>query len=379
MGAAKIPEQINERFVSSGPVADWPKSRRVHVSPPVKLSYCTVCFESFVSEPTLAQHIAAKHGRQHVYLKVDERIIRDICCLSAVPKTMAVVLLDCPQIPLTITVDGQVSKLNVNKTTNLNRYLKAAKPGSQIEILAGTPGLPQTYRLFIGVQPQFEADKLDDQFRRFLAEGLNSGRQELMRLREGLEILNLSEFEQRYRDGILEFIHGSQLKKERNLPHSKTHLEKAFELLLPFDTELAREARYALALTMNCFSGQWSTPAGSRFHRAEAFFCAKGPPLPKRNSTTTSFPGIPIDELSIMILAAVDAYAEKDDDTVLRIVDEIRNSNLILDRNDEEKVTLLAARAGLRRGDLEIAKREYGLLADGIHFFEEAFRILKKM
>lgn len=53
-------------------------TRKVDVPLPPPVRYCPICLTPFYSDDSLEDHIRHVHGPQHVYLRINGSIVRDV-------------------------------------------------------------------------------------------------------------------------------------------------------------------------------------------------------------------------------------------------------------------------------------------------------------
>src|SRR5947209_4224295 len=114
MGTAKWTEQIVERYIQSGPWRLSTGSSKEGGSgpPPPKIRYCPLCFEGYLEERDLQNHIAKVHGREHIYLTVDDVVVRDLCWSAGPIRKCDLVILNLLHVKVLVSVDGkQVASL----------------------------------------------------------------------------------------------------------------------------------------------------------------------------------------------------------------------------------------------------------------------------
>jgi hypothetical protein len=376
MGAAKFPEEIVERYVESYNGLESPPDAdgALALSVKPKLMYCPLCFAGFLEETALDKHIAGNHGKQHVYLKVNDQIIRDVCWVKNPIKECTLVILKIESVEVSIDMKGHSKRFQINEVgdgASLLEHIPQKIVDEVIKIDVHAGRFSRSYTLYQGKQPTFRSDRLDDAIRGML-EPQDQGREiDLVGLREACRGLGLNALEGRYLDGILEYYHGTRLEVEGRMDLARPRLESAMDLLMPFCTPIAEQLRDALALRMNCFAGQWNCPEESAFWIAERFFCAKyqgdmaAEVLPSKCE-----PSIWIDPTASKILQALCAFRADNDRGVFSIL----NSVNVRDRNDEDKVTLIEARTKARMGDVRGALAAYKKFVDHPIFGEEAER-----
>ena len=376
MGAGKFPEENLERFVESSGGGEDRAPTQLRLGPPTpRLRYCPLCFDGYLDEAALDNHLARKHGKQHVYLKVNDRIVRDICWLKQPLTKCVLVLLQFPSLEFELNANGHVSRHSIHETASLMEYIASNRSEGEITIRVekSVGSSARCYRIFLGKQPEFRPDRLDGALIALMRSMEQNGDGDLVGIRDKLNKKRLNDLESRYLDGVLEYCHGWQLEVQNNRSLARDRLESAMDLLMPFQTDLANDARCALALRMNCFAGQWGCDDGSLFRSAEFFFC-------HRHSVAQQTPqslhlrdtAILLDAVSQHILEAVKAYYLHDNAKVLLILETIRQRGQTRDRNDEDKLLLIEARTRVRLGDTIGAAQIYEMFRGHLLFGEEA-------
>ncbi len=376
MGAAKFPEEIVERYIEDSHHAELLRSVEctTRIAPKPVLKYCPLCYEGYIEDEALDNHISSRHGKQHVFLRLNDQVVRDTCWLKGPVRECTLVVVKVPQVEVCLTTHGRTKRLNVTKNTDLLEHLPNDSLDGAIGIEVRSGPLSRSFTIYQGKQPTFRSERIDESFARLMKSLLEDERVDLTAFRDNCTRHKLNQLETRYLDGIVEYCHGLNLEHERKRDLARTRIESAMDLLIPFRTAIAEELRHALALRMNCFLGQWGCSESSPFQIAERFFCKScfdgGLPddVPKAGRVE-----IAIDPVSRMILDALDAYDEGDDEAVLRMLSLIE----VRDRNDEDKATLIDARTRARRGDHKGAKAVYERFRAHPIFGEEADDYLK--
>jgi hypothetical protein len=376
MGAAKFPEEIVERYIEDSHAAEH--LRNVEYSTPVAprpiLKYCPLCYEGYIEDAALDNHIASRHGKQHVFLKLNNQVVRDICWLKGPVRECTLVVLKVPQVEVGLTIHGRTKRLSITESTDLLEHLPGGSLDGAIGIEVRNGHLSRSFTIYHGKQPTFRSYRIDGSFARLMKGPLPDERVDLTAFRDGCVRHRLNELEVRYLDGIVEYCHGLNLEHERKRDLARSRLESSMDLLIPFRTPLAEELRHALALRMNCFLGQWGCSGGSPLRIAEHFFCKDQSDLgPPGDPPQAGRVEIPIDPVSRTILDALNAYHEEDDGAVSHLLSLIE----VRDRNDEDKVALIDARMRARRGDHHGAMAAYERFRAHPIFGEEADNYLK--
>ncbi len=366
MGTAKWTEQIVERYIVSGPseFSSGFAEKQRPAPPPPQIRYCPLCLEGYLDEKDLQNHIARTHGKEHIYLTVDDVVIRDLCWTSGEIRKCDLVLLNLPQVEVLVRAGGEeVARLRVRETTTLTKYLPTGFDGVMTIRVDGGPR-HREYAIYRGMQPDFRADRLDEAIRE-VQDGLRRGSE--IRLREYFErhrSLAANDLELRYLRGFVEYSHGLLLERRGNTSDARGRLVAAMDLLMPFGTPMATAARCVLALRMNCFSTLRGAGPGSQFALARAFFCdgrlesGGYEPLPGLTEEADVY----VDPDSELLLTMLKAFYLEEDDEILRHLRAIYAGRPIRDRNYEDKLALIEARTYRRRGDRERAAFAYARL-----------------
>lgn len=373
MALAKYYEDIVRRYIESDFGVDAPTAPDVTQPSVVKpqLRYCPLCFSGFLEERALDNHIAGKHGKEHVYLKVNDQIVRDVCWTKHPIKECRLVILEIESVEVSIHVKSHTTRFRISESSSLLEHIPSKQVEGVISIEAHGGPFDRSFTLYQGRQPAFRADGLDEIVRKVMGTPYQVGEIDLIDFRDDCLRLRLNDLETRYLNGIVEYCHGFGLEIEGKGALARHRLESAMDLLMPFCTPIAEYLRHALALRMNCFTGQWGCSEDSAFRIAERFFCLEHPNgVTTRSSTSTSEPCIWIDPISSQILQALRAFDANDDRGVFSIL----NSINVRDRNDEDKMILIEARTKARMGDLRGALTAYDKFVEHPIFGGEADR-----
>lgn len=373
MGAAKFPEEIVERYIECGSSGALIVSERqtTPLPPKPRVRYCPLCFEGYLEEKALDDHIARSHGKQHVYLKVNGRIVRDVCWLKQPLKECLLVLLQISSLDVEIHVNGEEKRQTIRETACLMEQFRGSRAKGVIRIRTEGGPFSRRFTIYSGRQPKFHATLLDATLIGMMGRLKLNRRENLVTTRDKCLKGGLNDLESRYLDGVVEYCHGWQLEMENAGSLARGRLEMAMDLLMPFHTELALDLRCALALRMNCFGGEWGCEADSPFRVAENFFCGspgEGEELHVRIRETS----IPLDPNSGLILDALRAYYANDEAGVLTALKTLRTAQRVRDRNDEDKLNLIEARTRAKTGDRHGAVHLFELFRGHPVYDEEA-------
>jgi hypothetical protein len=368
-------EDSVERYIESNP-GTGSVSELGGAKPPAPvpaLKYCPLCVQGYLEEYSLDKHIAEEHGKQHIYLKINDRVVRDICWLSRGMEKCDLVLVEMPATNVEIEFNGKTRRCAVKPSApSLMGQIPADAANGLIRIRAQSNHLSREFQIYLGRQPDFRPEAIDQSLAG-LMDGMRRDRSaDLAGFHEKWLKEQLNELERRYLAGTLEYCHGWLLEEEGKHAFARDRLEAAMNLLIPFRTTFAEDMRSALALRMNVFAGHWGCDTASPFRPAELFFCSDG------NGSKSEAPvretKILVDAFSRSILDAIRAYNQKDARGVFAILNELRSR----DRNDEDKMAILMARTRRDMGDLRAAASAYETLLDHPLFGAEAQKAVRK-
>ena len=371
MGAAKFPEEIVERQIEDSNAAELLRTAvaTIPAAPKPVLKYCPLCYEGYIEDEMLDNHIALRHGKHHVYLRLNNQVVRDVCWLRGPLRECTLVVLKVPQVKISITANRHAKSVSATGTTDLLKLLPAVSRDCTIEIEISSGPLTRNFTIYHGKQPSFRSERIDHAVEVLMKRIVREECIDLTAFRDDCLKLKPNVLEIRYLNGIIEYCHGLKLEQERKRDLARSRLESSMDLLIPFGTAIAEELRHALALRMNCFSGQWGCSDRSRFRIAERFFCTSvvSEELPEKDHQVNRLE-ISIDPVSRMVLDALEAYYDGDDQAVFKSLASIE----MRDRNDEDKVTLIDARTRARKGELSGARAAYERFLEHPIFGEEA-------
>jgi hypothetical protein len=182
----------------------------------------------------------------------------------------------------------------------------------------------------------------------------------------------------RYAKGFYAYALGSSLERFGEIAEAKHHLEESFGLLMPFRTELATTVKRLLGLKMNCFDVLRGCNANSPFAPADAFFnnqsVATGSGFLRMPASQK---GVYIDPFSKLFLDGLLCYYDLDDSALTPIINALSRDALAREKNNQDKVNVLAARWHMRRGNQDQAALAYQTLQHDPIFGEEARDFLR--
>jgi hypothetical protein len=377
MGAVSLQEDSVDRFIESNPEIQTSGQHETSAYVPrPSLKYCPLCIQGYLDEFSLDNHIASEHGKQHFYLRVNDQIVRDICWLIHPLEECELVLLGIPKLDIELELNGKTTRLSIKASASLMTHL----PGPAIEgvlcIKSQCDHLTRSFQIYLGRQPTFRSEEMDATFLLLMGRMKTETNVDLIAFCDQWARKPLNDLQYRYLKGVLEYCHGWRLELEGSLGLARPRLEAAMSLLMPFKTIVADDIRCALALRMNCFSGQWACDETSPFRLAEAFFCSdnSADSVPHAEKRETQ---ILVDRFSEQLLEAINAYSENNARRVFAILNDLRAASL-RDRNDEDKLAILEARTKRNMGDKRGAMAAYEPLLEHPRFGNEAHNACRR-
>jgi hypothetical protein len=374
MGAVSLQEDSVERYVESNPGTKWSSSTgdgAMATAKPV-LKYCPLCIQGFLEESSLDRHVATEHGKQHIYLKVNDRIVREICWVTRSMDKCDLVVLGLPAVDVEMECGAETTRFEIRPSApSLMRHIPAGLKEEIIRIKATSPHQSLRFEIYLGRQPTFRPEHIDTALVELMMAMKVNPKTDLAAFREEWSKKHLNELERRYVEGVLEYCHGWRLEEDKNKVFARDRLEAAMNLLIPFRTLLSDDIRCALALRMNTFGGEWGCDEASPFRLAEAFFCCDAAEARQNEMRQTV---IPMASFLERTLKAVRAHYAKDGPGVFAILDELQPRN----RNDEDKVAILKARMRRNLLDRQGAAAAYETLLDHPVYGDEAKRSIRR-
>lgn len=336
---------------------------------------CTACGAVLGSETQLRRHIATTHGLRFTYLLVDGRVAQQIEVLERRPEALTAIVGHGP-VPARVTVGPRV--LPAHLQTGENNLLPSIPPdfSGTVHVTLDIDGIAREYHIAIGDAPEFRSAALIPLASR-LQEDLDQGRTpDWLGYQSYTEALSINDFEKRFIDGFYEYSLGFDMEKRGRWTHSASHLERALHLLAPFSIPMAITAKRILGVRLNCFSVLRRCEPPSRFHLARQFFLDRIDSLEMRGESEaggqTSIGTVYCDGFTERLLAMLKAFFARDFHNVLGPCEQLRLEPAAEDRNNADKLALLAARTCKLQGDRDAARRYYARIQDNPDFGREA-------
>ncbi len=346
-------------------------------APPPKVC-CPVCDRDFGSDLALNNHIAEEHGRQHLYIKANGRIVRRTQVFNEAVNKCQLILLGLGTLAVTIQAGGSRKRLIIDGNAELLDHLPADYKG-EVRVTATHGKVVHRFLMYFGTEPPFDTRVLNREvisLQRSLERGSEpdwSGFQHQQ------DAIARNELEKMYLDGFLEYSLGFHLDKQGRWKESGEHLETAMQLLQPYTTVLARTAKRVLAIRMNCFSPLERCGRGSVFYPARSFFVDRVMEYPE-SFTDDSARGedvVYVDGFTELLLVAIKAFYSRDIRTLTGILLALQEHPLAEDANNEHKLLLVKGRTARIQGDRTETQRTYQRLLYHPLFGREAEEFAK--
>jgi hypothetical protein len=348
--------------------------------PAVREHRCPVCYENHATDTGLQDHIFRRHGGEHAYLRVNGRVIwdGDVAFFSDGIQTCEIVLLGFEKAAAWVRQADTAKDIELEPGENsLTAYLSPQAAG-EVEVSVTPPhGHPRLFSIYSLEIEDFDSEELDLRIVS-LQEKLESESSDLSHWNE-LLVGNEShgKLAQRYLNGFLEYSIGLYQEREHDWQDATDHLERAYQLLAPFTSPLARAARMVLGMKLNSFSILGRAPGTTMFAGANAFFnepLGSSPTLPGPGSVAAlrSATGLYIDDFTVGLLEGIEQYYEGLFEELARRIVSLRQLTLSMERNNADKLRLLTARSLRAEKRLRQAYDAYEPLARHPQFGSEA-------
>lgn len=328
------------------------------VSPPVQ--FCPLCHSAFIEDGLLSEHIQRVHGTQHIYLRVNGGIIRDLGWAEQGISELKLVQIGFSGATVELSAPGFRKELSVSGSENLLPTLPASLEGELIVKVMPSAGSARQFIVYSRSLPEFRRDDLDSLILAVSEADLQPGRTpDIGRWRAMID--NLGVLENRYLNGFFEYTLAFQLERERQFRKAKYHFEEAFGLLLPFRTALAHSAQCVLGLRMNCFGVLARAPRASVVALSDHFFndpfsSEWGAPFERDNDNPFVTHA---DEFTLRFVRVTADFYGSDRAAFAAGLEALAFHPAAQDKNNEDKLSLLKARAQRRNKQSIEACREY--------------------
>lgn len=345
-------------------------------SPPIVI-FCPLCHSAHTSEERLSTHLFKTHAGQHVYLRVNGRIVRDLVWTTGGIHELSLVLLGYSFAEVRLVGPGLKVSCSVGNDVSLKKYITGEIEGEIQITVEPSGGRRMEFSIFSRSLPSFRCAELDSAI---LALQERHARFPEMpniaewRIEAASQISSLGKLESRYLDGFYEYILAFHLEEKRKLSEAKVHFEEAFGNLLPFRTPLAHSAQCVLGLRMNCFGILKRAPEGSSVAAADCFFnepfetkWSVREPLDAMNPFITY-----ADAFTVVLVNTLVSYYAGDVGALQQGITALECLPVSGEKNHEDKLALLRARVHRSFGEVARSKTIYESLRYHPWFGSEA-------
>lgn len=356
-----------------------PSSRRSsgwELQPPPIILFCPVCHAAHTSDQDLSHHLFKAHAGQHVYLRVNGAIARDLAWTNDGIRELSLVMLGHTSASVTITAPGSETHFTAGNEVSLAHHVPSAMEG-ELRIMVKPDGSPsRTFSVYCRSLPEFRCDELDAVIVGLQNEYAQSRRMpNISTWRKAVaKIGHLGDLENRYLNGFYEYTLAFYLEEHRKLAEAKDHFEEGFGKLLPFRTALAHSAQCVLGLRMNCFGVLQRAPDGSSVAAAGHFFNEAYPSRwPVLGPYAEGNPFVTLaDEFTAKLVNVVVAYYAGDAAVLWRGISALDFHPSTQEKNHADKLALLKARASRNARDSVNARKMYDMIRYHPWFGSEA-------
>jgi hypothetical protein len=340
---------------------------------PPPLQFCPLCHAAFLEDAEVSRHIRAIHGPQHIYLRINGLIIRDIGWAEQGISELRLVLLGFPQATVDIA-GGQFRKtLRITGDGNLKRLIPNGFEGELTVRVEPLGGNARQFTIYSRSLPQFRRDSLDALIQSLsIQDTPPRGSPDIGRWRELTGDMGI--LESRYVNGFFEYVLAFHLEVQGQSRQAKQHFEDSFGLLLPFRTPLAHSAQCVLGLRMNCFGVLSRVPRKSIVSASDSFFNQPYPsqwvrPAPAQESGAFM---TYVDDFTIRLVQVIADFYDGDPSACARGLEALEFHPSANEKNNDDKLSLLRARIQRRVGNVIQARAAYEMLKYHPHFETEA-------
>lgn len=341
-------------------------------APSPRVEFCPLCHGAFL-EGGLAEHIRSVHGPQHIYLRVNGRIIRDLGWAEHGISELRLVQLGFDEAIVDLSAPQFRKQLSVSGNENLQRHVPSGFEG-QLTIRVTPNSAPaRQFIVYARSLPEFRRDDLDAAILQKSGKDLRAGTMPDIGQWRG-QIHHLGVLEQRYLDGFFEYTLAFHLEQQTQSKMAKQHFEDAFGLLLPFRTALSHSAQCVLGLRMNSFGVLDRAPSDSIVSASNNFFNHHFPSKwigPSNDDAANPFITY-ADEFTIRLVRDTASFYGPDEKAFKAGLEALSFHPASKDKNNEDKLALLRARSYRRDGQASEARRTYEILLYHPLFGKEA-------
>lgn len=349
------------QYLDSLPSRHGPNAKETAI-PAQPLRFCPLCHEAFIEDQELTRHIQSVHGPQHVYVRVNGRIIRDLGWADQGISELRLVLLGLSEASVEISGPQLHRRLDVSGNENLKHLIPDRFEGELSLRVSPRGASARQFTLYSRSLPEFRRETIDSRIQNLSEMDLTARRgPDVIRWRE--QIGEMGPVENRYVNGFFEYALAFHLESLGNSQKAKQHFEDAFGLLLPFRTALAHSAQCVLGIRMNCFRVLDRAPRKSIVAAADHFFNQSFAIewTKVRHESGTPFMTY-ADEFTTRLVRVIADFYDLDPSSCRAGLDALDFHPSAREKNNEDKLNLLKARFHRKTGQVGEARVSYELL-----------------
>ena len=377
-------ETAQERWIEQSIKDQWAtfvNTLPTHSIPPSPQYVCPLCHSSFSDDAILQDHVADKHGKFVAYIILDSRVVTP---LEATPTRPQQLMLVCrggnTRVDLTVGRDSTTFLVDEG-TTSLLDHVPLDFAGL-IHIETRNPGGARSYSITIGEAPKIryaEIRNLAASLQASLDSGIEPDWNGYTKLVQQKYLHN--PYEKNFLDAFFDYSLGFWMERNGDTTHSASHLERALAQLEPYRQQpMALTASRILGTRLNCFSTLRAVPRDSRFYFAKLFFIDSALSLPatldQKSQEPNMLESVYCDGFTERFLVILKSFYAKDFRNVIRPCQQLK-AEAADDRNNNDKIDLVLARACRLNDDHSIASKHYRALQDHPDYHDEATAFLR--
>jgi len=339
-------------------------SKGIEKSPPAPpLQFCPLCHAAFLEDVAIARHVQTVHGPQHIYLRVNGQIIRDIGWAEQGISELRLVLLGFSQAAVEIAGVQVQKALTAVGDENLKRLIPVSFEGELTLRVEPLGGNAREFTLYSRSLPQFRRASLDALIQSWSEQDTKpGGTPDIGRWRELTGDMGV--LENRYLNGFFEYVLAFHLANNGQSDRAKQHFEDAFGLLLPFRTPLAHSAQCVLGLRMNCFGVLARAPRKSVVSASDQFFNQPFPSQWARPAAVDEANPFMTyaDEFTVRLVKVIADFYDVESSACGAGLEALEFHPSGKEKNNEDKLALLRARFQRQAGHAIQARATYEML-----------------
>ncbi len=334
---------------------------RTPPAPPLK--FCPLCHAAFFEAVEVDRHILEAHGPQHIYLRVNGHIVRDVGWAEHGIGELRLVLLGYSQAAVKMTGAQLNRTLSVAGDEDVTQWIPPHYEGELRLCVEPDGGRAREFTLYSRSLPEFRQESLDRLIMSLSNEDTAPGSTPYIgRWRELAGKTGV--LESRYLNGFFEYTLAFHLANSGRLDQAKQHFEDALGLLMPFRTPLACSAQCVLGLRMNCFAVLQRAPRKSLVSASDHFFNKPFPSewvRPAASADPNPFMTY-ADEFTIRLVNVIADFYDGEPSRFAAGLEALEFHPSAKEKSNEDKLLILRARFHRQAGQASQARETYEML-----------------